>query len=158
MNILGHFSWDSCLKVSWVYKQEQNHWPIEYTYLQLFYMVPNVFCSGCTSLQSQQQHREFLCLHIFIYTKCCQHLIYLFSTTIKFLHILTFMNLLDILFYEKPVHVELFRHFSILFSILFLLIQWVIYVFSIPVICVAKIIFRFVVCIFSFVLCFVNRL
>ena len=84
MNILGHFSWDSCLKVSWVYKQEQNHWPIEYTYLQLFYMVPNVFCSGCTSLQSQQQHREFLCLRIFIYTKYCQNLIYCFPLLLSF--------------------------------------------------------------------------
>ena len=138
--------------------QEQNHWPIVIHIFSFSAWWQIVFCSGCNNLQSQQQHKEFLCLHIFIYTKCCQNLTYLLSTTIKFSHILTFMNILDILFYEKPVHVQLFRHFSILFSILFLLIQWVIYVFSIPVICVAKIIFRFVVCIFSFVLCFVNRL
>lgn len=53
MNICGHFSWDSCLKVSGVHVRTE-HWPIECAHLQLFYMMPNYFLFGCTNLQSHQ--------------------------------------------------------------------------------------------------------
>lgn len=84
-----------------------------------------------------------------------------FTMIINFLHILMFMSLWGFLLCDRPIHVQLFHTF--LFSILYLLTQWVVYMFEIPVhwcffLCVAKIFLCFVVCIFScFMLCFVNR-
>ena len=132
MNFLGRFSQDSCLKVFWVYMPDQNHWPIVihihihihiHIDIHAFLHGDKLFSVAVVTTCNPSSNTEFLCLHIFIYTKCCQNLIYLVITAIKFLHSLTFMNLLDILSYEKPVHVQLFCHFSTLFSTLFSLIQ-----------------------------------
>ena len=67
VNFLGRLSQDSCLKVFWVYMQEQHHWPIVIHIFSFSAWWQIAFCSSCNNMQSQQQHRVSLPAHLHLH-------------------------------------------------------------------------------------------